>query len=48
MTVRSFKFEKYLSKPKDDVSIESIDDIGDVVSDNLPEDSITIPNAEVI
>ena len=47
MTVRSFKNEKNLSKPKDDASITLIDDIGDVASDDLPQDSFTV-RAEVI
>ena len=48
MSVRSFKNEKNLSKPKDDASITLIDDIGDVVSDDLPQNSVTVHNAEVI
>ena len=48
MSVRSFKNEKNFSKPKDDASITLIDDIGDVVSDDLPQNSVTVHNAEVI
>ena len=48
MSVRSFKNENNLSKPKDDASITPIDDIGDVVSDDLPQNSVTVHNAEVI
>ena len=48
LSVRSFKFEKFLTKPKQNTTIEEIPDIGDVASDDLPQDSITLQDAEII
>ena len=48
LSVRSFKFEKFLTKPKQNTTIQEIPDIGDVASDDLPQDSITLQDAEII
>ena len=48
MNVRSFKNEKYLTKPRDDATIEPIEDIGQVAEDDLPQDSTTLHGVEVI
>ena len=48
MNVRSFKNEKYLTKPRDTASIEQTDDIGEVADDDLPTDSTTLSGVEVI
>ena len=48
MSVRSFKNEKYLTKPRDGASIEVIEDIGDVATDNLPQNTTTLHGAEII
>ena len=47
LVVRSYQHSKYLSLPKDSGHIEKIEDIGDVVEDDLAEDSVTVYGAEV-
>lgn len=48
MNVRSFKDEKYLTKPRDSPVVEPIQDIGEVAEDDLPQESTTLSGMEII
>ena len=48
LTVRAFKCQKYLTTPKEGCKVEPIEDLDDVTEDDLPNDSITIHDAEII
>ena len=46
--VGSYQQCKYLSWPKEGAKMTVIEDIGDVVEDDVPEDAETVDNAEVV
>ena len=47
MTVKSYRNEEQLSKPKDGATITLIPDIPNIVEDDLPLDSITLHGVQV-
>lgn len=48
MNVRSFKDEKYLTKPRDSPIVEPIQDMGEVAEDDLPQETTTLSGVEII